>query len=149
VHIHFNPDFDGVFEATLELVFYDNRRSARFVVSRALTAIAGSVEDHRHYEPLDQEINPQRLGPSQQVLPQEVILLSSSGQRRKSKRLPEYELPPEVQSAVDDRGFVFDIHAPLLLRALNPTGKSLNMETYSQYFKALLNVEDGHQQYVQ
>jgi helicase MOV-10 len=147
VHIQFNPNFDGVFEATLELVFYDNRRSARFVVSRELTAIAGSVEDHRHFEPLDQEINPQRPRPSRQVPPQEVILLSSSGRRRRSNRVPEYELPREVQSAVDNRERQFDKHAPFLLRALSP--RSLNMETYSQYFNALLNVEEGHQQYVQ
>jgi hypothetical protein len=39
------------------------------------------------------------------------------------------------------------MEAPGLITALRPP--DLNMDTYAQYFKALVNVEDGHQQYVQ
>jgi len=38
----------------------------------------------------------------------------------------------------------FDKEAPRLMDALRPG--ALNMDTYAQYFKALLNVEDAHQQ---
>ena len=38
----------------------------------------------------------------------------------------------------------FDDEAPRLIDALKPG--ALNMDTYAQYFKALLNIEDAHQQ---
>jgi hypothetical protein len=38
----------------------------------------------------------------------------------------------------------FDSEAPRLIEALKP--KAFDMDTYAQYFKALLNIEDAHQQ---
>jgi hypothetical protein len=149
VHIQFNPKYEGLFEATIELVFYDNQRLAQFVVSRELHAIAGSVADHKHFESLDQKMNPQCPGRGRQVPPRKVILLSPLGRGRKSRRFPEYELPPTVQSAVDNATTEnpYDKQASDYLKSLKPN--SLDMETYAQWFNALLNVEDGHQQYAQ
>ncbi|KAI0294855.1 hypothetical protein B0F90DRAFT_1820972 [Multifurca ochricompacta] len=123
VQIIFNPKFEGQFEAILELIFYDNHRSTRFVVRRRLRAIAGSVEDHKHFESFSQEHRP-----------------------RKSRKLPDYELPPIVQAAVDNatEEQPYDKEVPHLIHILRP--KELSMDTYAQYFKALLNVDEGHQQ---
>ena len=40
----------------------------------------------------------------------------------------------------------FDKEAPRLIDAMRPG--AFNMDTYAQFFKALLNVEDAHQQWV-
>ena len=149
VSIQFNPEFEGVFEATLELVFYyDSQRLIRFVVSRELHGIAGSLDDHRHFESLDQ-VPARRPESGRQVPPRREILLPSPSRRRRSRKIPEYELPPIVQAAVDNATSKrpYDMDAPGLISALRPP--KLNMDTYAQYFKALVNVEDGHQQYVQ
>ena len=53
MHIQFDPKFDGLFETTLELVFYDSERLAWFLVSRG---IGGSLDYHKHCEFLDQGI---------------------------------------------------------------------------------------------
>jgi hypothetical protein len=146
VHITFNPKFERLFEETLKLVFYDSQRSGRFVVVRMLRAIAGSLKDHKHFEFLDQETYV-RHPDGRQVPPRQVKLLWPGADRhRKSRKLPEYELPPVVQAAVDNVTRPYDIEAPRLIKALNLPG--LTMDTYAQYFKALVNVEDGHQQYV-
>ena len=146
VYIQFNPKFEGVFEATLELVFYDSQRLAQFVVSRGLHGIAGSLDDHKHFESRDQGPARRPQGGRQVPLRKEILLSSSRGRR---SRLPEYELPSIVQAAVDNATLKrpYDMKAPGLIAALSPP--NLNMDTYAQYFKALVNVEDGHQQYVQ
>ncbi|KAN0127192.1 P-loop containing nucleoside triphosphate hydrolase protein [Lactarius tabidus] len=58
---------------------------------------------------------------------------------------PEYELPPLVQKAVDSATFKrpYNNKAPHLIASLKPS--ELTMETYGEYFRALLNVEEGHQ----
>ena len=145
MYIQFNPKFEGVFEATLELIFYDSQRLVRFVESRGLHGIAGSLDDHRHFESLNQE-PARRPQDGRQVPLRKEILLSSKRGRNQRSWLPEYELPPIVQEAVDLKR-PYDMEAPGLIEALRPP--DLNMDTYAQYFKALVNVEDGHQQYVQ
>ncbi|KAI0253352.1 hypothetical protein BJV78DRAFT_204835 [Lactifluus subvellereus] len=147
VYIQFNPEFEGVFEATLELIFYDSQRSARFVISKELHGIAGSLDDHRHFDSLDQ-LPARRPEGGRPEPPWKRILHSVPSQRRKSRKIPEYELPPIVQAAVDKiTKRPYDMRVPGLIEALRPP--DLNMDTYAQYFKALVNVEDGHQQYVQ
>lgn len=173
MHIQFNPKFDGLFEATLELVFYDSERLARFVVSRGLHGIAGSLDDHKHFEFLDKGVPARRRRPEggRQVPPQKEILLPPPSRRRKSRKIPEYELPSSLQEIMDDatrhhdtksgslsedghhdtksRGLI-EALLPALREALKDLKPpELNMDTYTQYFKALLNVEDCHQQYVQ
>ncbi|KAH9000983.1 hypothetical protein EDB86DRAFT_3101243 [Lactarius hatsudake] len=54
VRIEFIPEFEGQFEATLQLVF-SGSQLGQFAVSRRLRAIAGSVEDHKRFESLAQE----------------------------------------------------------------------------------------------
>ena len=146
VRIIFDPKFEGQFDATLELIFSHGQRLTRFSVSRRLRAIAGSLEDHKRFEFLDQETYIRRSGTGRQVPPQRVIPLWPSDRPRKSRKLPEYELPPLVQAAMDNvtPENPFDKEAPRLMDALRPG--ALNMDTYAQYFKALLNVEDAHQQ---
>lgn len=146
VQIIFNPKFEGKFEASLELIFFDGQRSTRFSVSRRLRAIAGSLEDHKRFEFLDKETYIRRTGTGRQVAPQKVIPLWPSDRPRKFRKLPEYELPPLVQAAMDNvtPKHPYDEEAPRLIDALKPG--AFNMDTYAQYFKALLNVEDGHQQ---
>lgn len=146
VQIIFNPKFEGQFDATLELIFSHGQRLTRFSVSRRLRAIAGSLEDHKRFEYLDQETYIRRSGTGRQVPPQRVIPLWPSDRPRKSRKLPEYELPPLVQAAIDNATLKhpYDKEAPRLIDALRPG--ALNMDTYAQYFKALLNVEDAHQQ---
>jgi hypothetical protein len=143
VRIMFNPKFDGLFKATLELVFYDGQRSTRFVVRRRLQGIAGSLEDHKRFESLDQDDDKGPTKDPRYVPPQSVILLSY-----KSGSLPEYKVPPLVQEAVEKSTAhrPYDKHASSLIAALRPN--DLIMDTYAQYFEALLNVEDGHLQYV-
>lgn len=148
VRISFNPKFDGLFKATLELVFYDGQRSARFKVCKWLRGIAGSIEDHKLFESLDQD---DVKGPTTKhgyVPPKRVILLSQPYGRQKSRKFPDYGLPPSIQEALEisTARRPYDKHAPALITALRPN--KLTMDTYKQYFNALLNVEDGHQQYV-
>lgn len=146
VCVIFSPKYDGLFEAELKLVFYDARSSSRFVVRRRLQGIAGSIEDHRLFESLDQE---DREPPENHcyVPPQTVILLQRH-RRRKSRKLPDYDLPPIVQEIVNRTTAVhpFERQAKQLLSSLRP--KNLSDDTYAKYFEALLNVEDGQQQSV-
>ncbi|KAF8267993.1 P-loop containing nucleoside triphosphate hydrolase protein [Lactarius quietus] len=60
--------------------------------------------------------------------------------------IPQYQLPPLVQEAVDGATFEhpYNKKAPGLIATLKP--KKLTMDTYSEYFTALLNVEEGHQE---
>ena len=48
VRVIFSPKFEGLFKATLELVFYHNQLSARFVVRRMIEGTAGSLEDYKY-----------------------------------------------------------------------------------------------------
>ncbi|KAI0253344.1 hypothetical protein BJV78DRAFT_1193695 [Lactifluus subvellereus] len=121
VHIQFNPKFDGVFEATLELVFYDSERLARFVVSKGLHGIAGSLDDHKHFEFLNKEVPARRRRPE--------------GGR---------QLPPSLQDIVDDVTFNrqhYDTKSERLTEVLSPLIRAalkelkppdLNMDTYTQ-----------------
>jgi hypothetical protein len=147
VAIMFNPKFDGLFKATLELVFYDSLREARFIVRRSLQGIGGSIEDHQHFDTLDQVDHREPTTNLRYEAPQSVIPLMRPDRRQKSRKLPEYEIPPAVQEAVDKSNAKrpYDKHAPGLVATLRPN--KLAMDTYAQYFSALLNVEDGHKQY--
>ena len=148
VGIMFNPKFDGLFKATLELVFYDSRREARFIVRRSLKGIGGSIEDHQHFESLDQGDHREPTTNLRYEVPQSVIPLLRLDRRHRSRKFPEYEVPQAVQDAVEQSNArrPYDKHAPGLVATLRPN--KLAMDTYAQYFSALLNVEDGHLQYV-
>ena len=146
VHVIFCPRFEGLFKATIELVFYLTQGSVWFVVSRKLQGIAGSLEDHKHFESLGQE--DLRIIKSRALSPQKTILLLSPDRRRRSRYFPDHEVPPIVQETVDESTVAhpYDENAPRLISALMPD--SLNMNTYANYFNALLAIEDGHRQYV-
>ena len=150
VRIIFSPKYEGLFKATLELIFYHTQVSVWFVVRRRMQGIAGSLKDHKHFESLGQAdsfgaIESRASGGG--TRPQRTVLLSTNRCRR-SKYLPEYELPPIVQESLDNSSDTqpYDENAPGLISALKPDG--LFMSTYAHYFNALLSVEDGHQQYV-
>lgn len=130
----------------LELIFSHGEPSSRFSVLRRLRAIAGSLEDFKRFESLDQATFNRRIRSDRQVPPQRVIPLWPSDRPQKTRKLPDYELPPLVRAAMDNvtAKNPFDNEAPRLIDALKP--EALNMDTYAQYFKALLNVEDAHQQ---
>ena len=149
VRVIFSPKYEGLFKATLELIFYHTQLLVYFVVRRALQGIAGSLDDHKHFESLGQEgdlrtIKSQEASPG----PRGTMLLLSPDQRRRSRYFPNYELPPIVQEALARSTVThpYDEDAPGLISALRPD--SLNMNTYAHYFNALLAIEDGHQQYV-
>ena len=147
VRVAFNPKFEGMFKATLELVFYHRQLSVWFAVRRTLQGIAGSLEDHKHLESLSQgNDNPAESGLG--APPRKTILLLSPDRHRGSRNLPDYEVPPIIQEAVDEStaAHPYDEKASDLVATLR--AESLTMNTYMQYFKSLLNVEDGHQQYV-
>jgi len=143
VQIKFIPGFEGRFEATLQLIF-ESQQLGRFAVSRMLRAIAGSREDHERFESLNQDKYIPRSGSGQQIPPEKIISLS--GLPRRFGGLLEYELPRLVQEAVDSATFKrpYDKKAPGLIATLRPS--ELTMDTYAEYFTALLNVEEGHQQ---
>lgn len=147
MHVIFSPKYEGLFKATLELIFYHTQLSVYFVVRRVLQGIAGSLEDHKHFESLSRE-DDSRTIKSREAPPQETMLLLSREQRRRSRYFPDYELPPIVQEALDKSTVThpYDEVAPGLISALRPD--NLNMNTYVHYFNALLAVDDGHQQYV-
>ncbi|KAI9462823.1 hypothetical protein BJY52DRAFT_1415043 [Lactarius psammicola] len=126
VEIKFIPEFEGQFEATLRLIF-ESQQLGRFAVSRRLRAIAGSLEDHKRLESLNQEGYIPRSGSGQQIPPEKIIPLPSSA--RPSGTLPEYELP--LIGPGDSRQ---RYNSNILTTRRHP------------YFKALLNVEEGHQQ---
>jgi hypothetical protein len=146
VCVTFSPKYDGLFRATLALFFYDNERAARFVVRRRLQGIAGSLEDHKLFESLDQEDSKKSTKKHRYVPPQSVILLPSPGRKKKSRKLPEYEVPPSVKDAIEDSNAErpYDKKAQGLVAASRPN--RLTMDTYVEWFNALLQVEDGHQQ---
>ena len=116
----------------------------RFAVSRRLRAVAGSLDDHNRFESLNQDGYIPRSGTGQQIPSEKIVHLPPSH----FGGIPEYELPPLVQEAVDKATFKrpYNKKAPGLIANLKPTG--LAMDTYAQFFTALLNVEEGHQQYV-
>jgi hypothetical protein len=146
VRIIFSPKFDGLFEAELKLVFYDVPLVSRFVVRRRLQGIAGSIEDHKLFEGLDEENEkvPENI---RYVPPQTVILLSQPNGHRKSRTFPNYDVDPIVQEVVNNPTAVhYDKEARRLVSTLRP--KKLTEDTYAQYFRALLNIEDGQQQCV-
>ena len=146
VCVIFSPKYDGLFEEELKLVFYDVRLSSRFVVRRRLQGIAGSIEDHRLLEGLDQE-NDRELPQNHRYIPPETVILQPH-RRRKSRKFPDYNLPPIVQEVVNRVTAVqpFEKEAKRLLFELRP--RNLSDITYAKYFEALLNVEDGQQQCV-
>jgi hypothetical protein len=146
VCVIFNPKFEGLFEAELKLAFYDVRRLSRFVVRRRLQGIAGSIKDHDLFESLDQERENGRAIDYCYVPPQTMISLLQPDGRRRSRKLPEYDVPPMVQEAVNTSTaeHPYDEKAWNLVSALRPI--KLTEDTYAQYFQALLNVEDGKQQ---
>ena len=143
VCVIFSPKFEGFFEAELKLVFYDVRRSSRFVVCRRLQGIAGSIEDRYR---LDQENGNGR--PIHYVPPQTVIPLLQPDGHHRSRNLPEYDVHQIIKEAVNSSTAVhsYDEKARGLIPTLRP--ESLTEHTYAQYFRALLNVEDGQQQCV-
>ena len=147
MRVIFSPKHEGLFKATLELIFYHTQLSVSFVVCRALQGIAGSLEDHKHFKSLGQE-GDMRTVKNRDTPPQETVLLLSPDQRRRSRYFPNYELPPIVQEALDKSTVThpYDEGAPGLISALRPD--CLNMNAYAHYFNALLAVDDGHQQYV-
>ncbi|KAH9038479.1 P-loop containing nucleoside triphosphate hydrolase protein [Lactarius pseudohatsudake] len=146
VQIEFIPEFEGRFEATLQLIFSQRQQLGHFAVSRRLRAIAGSVEDHQRFESLNQEGYIPRSGTGQQIPPEKIVLLPSLGGPFSFGNLPEYKLPSLVQEAVDGATFrhPYNKKAPHLIATLRPP--ELTMDTYAKYFTALLNVEEGHQQ---
>jgi hypothetical protein len=148
VCVIFSPKYDGLFEAELKLVFYDVRLSSRFVVRRRLQGIAGSIEDHRLFESLDQEDDKEPPKNHRYIPPQKVIPLLQPHRRRGPRNFPNYDLPPMVQEIVNRITAVhpFEKEAKGLLSTLRP--KKLSDDTYAKYFEALLNVEDGKQQCV-
>ena len=149
MRVIFRPRFEGLFKATLELIFHRTQKvSAWFVVRRKLQGVAGSLEDHKHFESLGGGEDGLSAIKSRSVSPQKTILLLSPDRRRKSRFFPNYEVLPLVQEAVDKSAVMppYNEHAPSLISALIPD--SLKMSTYAHYFNALLAVEDGHQQYV-
>lgn len=141
IQIKFIPEFEGRFEAILQLIF-ENTESGRFAVSRSLQASAGSLEDHERFEFLDQETYIPRSG-GQQIPPEKIVPLSATA--RQLGNLPEYKLPLSVQEVVDSAGSTqnYNAMAQNLIATLRPS--ELNMDTYVEYFTALLNVEEGHQ----
>lgn len=146
MRVIFSPKYEGLFKATLELIFYHIQLSVYFVVRRALQGIAGSLEDHKHFESLGQK-DDLRTIKSREAPPRETILLLSPDQRRRSRYFPNYELPSIVQEALDRSTVThpYEEGAPGLISALRPDG--LNISTYAHHFNALLAVDDGHQQY--
>ncbi|KAF8267998.1 P-loop containing nucleoside triphosphate hydrolase protein [Lactarius quietus] len=142
VQIEFIPEFEGLFEATLQLIL-ESEQLGRFAVSRRLLAIAGSFDDHHRSESLNQDGHVPRSGSGQQIPPEKIIPLPNPA---RFGDIPEYELPALVQEAVDTATFrrPYNKKAPGLIETLKP--RDLAMDTYARYFTALLNVEEGHQQ---
>ena len=101
VRVIFSPKYEGVFKATLELVFYHNQLLACFAVRRTLHGIAGSIEDYKHIESLGQGHDDEPTETSRDVPSPKIILLFPPDQRRRSGYLPEYEVPSIIQEAVD------------------------------------------------
>jgi helicase MOV-10 len=142
VRIKFTPEFEGRFEATLQLIF-ESKQLGRFAVSRSLQASAGSLEDHERFEFLDQETFVPRSGSGRQIPPEKIVPLSDTA--RQLGKLPEYKLPLLVQEVVDSVTSTqnYNPMARNLIATLRPS--ELSMDTYVEYFTALLNVEEGHQ----
>ena len=149
MRVIFRPRFEGLFKATLELIFHRTQKvSAWFVVRRKLQGVAGSLEDHKHFESLGGGEDGLSAIKSRSVSPQKTILLLSPDRRRRSRYFPDHEVPPIVQETVDKSTVThpYDENAPGLISTLMPD--SLTTSTYAHYFNALLAIEDGHQQYV-
>ena len=142
MQIEFIPEFEGRFEAILQLIL-ESQQLGQFAVSRRLRAVAGSVDDHKRFESLNQDGYVPRAGSGQQIPPEKIIPLLNQGGLG---NIPEYKLPALVQEAVDRSTFKhpYNKKAPDLIATLKP--KELTMDTYAKYFTALLNVEEGHQQ---
>jgi helicase MOV-10 len=147
VRVIFSPKFEGLFQATLELVFYHSQKRAWFVIRRTLQGTAGSIKDHKHLESLGQEGDDKPTEGNQGVPPRKIVLFPGDP-GRKSRYFPDYKVSPMVQQAINNSSAAhpYDKYAADLVSALRPD--SLNMNTYAHYFASLLSVEDGHQQHV-
>jgi len=129
------------------LFFYDPEQLFKFVVRRSLQGIAGSVEDHKLFEPLDHQEDDKKYTKETGYQPPETLmLLPTRGRQKKSRRLPEYEVPSIVKEAIEDSTArrPYDKKAQGIVATLRP--HKLTMDTYVDWFTALLQVEDGHQQ---
>lgn len=145
MRVIFSPKYEGLFRATLELIFYHTQILIWFVVRRKLHGIAGSLKDHKHFESLGQADTLSTIK-SRETRPQKTVLLLSPNRRRRPRYFPEYGLPPIVQEALDKSSDTqpYDENALDLISGLRPD--NLSMGTYAHYFYALLAVEDGHRQ---
>ena len=143
VLIEFIPEFEGQFEEMLQLIFSEHQNSDRFAVSISLRAIAGSPEDHSRFESLNQDMYNPRSRSGQQIPSEKIIPLPNPA--RQFRNLPEYELPVSIQQEVYSvtREDSYNNKAKRLIANLRP--KELTMDTYAEYFMALLNIEEGHQ----
>ncbi|KAI0062682.1 P-loop containing nucleoside triphosphate hydrolase protein [Artomyces pyxidatus] len=142
IRVTFNPPYEGRFETTFDLVFYDERRKRTFCVSRSVAAIAGTVQDHQQFDSEEPYVRPSRGERYKE--PKYLFSFVPTWTRRKREgRLPEYKLPAEFAAAVKNPQ-EYKKSSWTLVKQLLP--RTLDAATYTTYFKVLLNLEEGQQQ---
>ena len=139
VEVTFCPEYDGVFKATLHLIFHDENLGRDFSVYRALKGIAGSIEDQLHLmsiaAPQDPAIKAVGYTPPSQCFPVR--------SPHPSDGIPHYPLPQIVYDAMRE-SFTYENLSKVILADLAPD--SLTQSTYQDYFKVPLWLEEGQQQ---
>ncbi|KAI0044324.1 hypothetical protein FA95DRAFT_286500 [Auriscalpium vulgare] len=144
--VTFLPPYEGSFEATIDLVFYDWARKGTFVVPRSVSGTAGTPHDHVLLAPRAMHVMPParpRYKAPLHVNPYR----PPTWTRGQSKGFGQYPLPPDWNGLLEDRGLdnrQYEEATARLLRAKLPG--ILKPETYAHHYRVLMNAEDAAQQ---
>ncbi|KAI0316095.1 hypothetical protein OF83DRAFT_291965 [Amylostereum chailletii] len=144
VVVAFTPHYEGLFEGTLELVFYHGGLKREFSVFRTLKGVAGSIQDRIYLaSPEPTATGPTLAGKKKPyVAPSTYIPLMPPPRSRgkRSRRLPQYEPPNAIVDAMQSPEYD-QVLAPALVAEMLPG--TLSMETYQQWFETFVWIEEG------
>lgn len=141
VSVTFHPSYEGQYEDTLELTFHrvmpGSRTAQQFVITRQIRAIVGSPEDHEQLGPKAPYVRARPKAAYHKPRRIITVMRPPTWSRTKWKvRLPAYDPPEDLISAA------FGRHPKAAVLQYVP---GLSFETYTQFFQALLWIEEEQQ----
>ncbi|GJE86466.1 RNA helicase [Phanerochaete sordida] len=138
VWVTFHPSYEGQYEDTLELTFHKviagSRTAEQFVITRHIRAIVGSPEDHEQLKPKAPYVKARPKAAYQK--PRRIVRVMRPPVWSHTKwkvALPEHKPPEDLVNAA------FGRHPKAAIRPYLP---SLSLNAYSQFFQALLWIEE-------
>ena len=138
VCVTFQQALRGRYQDRLEITFEDLSLRQRFIIVRAINVVVGSKADYEVLKPVAPYVprKPVRRTPETEILPGDPPPALTA--IKWVATLPLALIPRAVSSALST-GHVQNIVAQLQRTVLPP---SMNADTYSRHFKALLWIEE-------